>query len=99
MLIVPVSASPSQKLSALLGGQNCQINVYQKTTGLYLDLAINNVPIKSGVVCRDRVRLIRHPYLGFVGDLMFADTQGTSDPAYAGLGTRYLLVYLEASDV
>lgn len=99
MLIVPVSAAPSQSLSALLAGQNCQINVYQKTTGLYLDLAINNVPIKSGVVARDRVWLIRHPYLGFVGDLMFADTQGTSDPTYDGLGTRYLLVYLEASDL
>ncbi|MFP3187361.1 MAG: hypothetical protein RXR52_41425 [Paraburkholderia sp.] len=99
MLIVPIPAKPAPKLSALLAGQNCQINVYQKTTGLYLDLAINNVPIKSGIVCRDRVRLIRHPYLGFVGDLMFADTQGTSDPTYDGLGARYLLVYLEASDL
>ena len=99
MLIIPIAAKPSQKLSALLAGQNCQINVYQKTTGLYLDLAINNVPVKSGIICRDRVWLIRHPYLGFVGDLMFADTQGASDSSYDGLGTRYLLVYLEVSDL
>ena len=39
------------------------------------------------------------PYLGFVGDLMFADTQGASDSSYDGLGTRYLLVYLEVSDL
>ena len=99
MLVIPVAAKPSQKLSVLLAGQNCQINVYQKTTGLYLDLAINNVPVKSGIVCRDRVRLIRHPYLGFIGDLMFADTQGTSDPSSDGLGSRFLLVYLEAADL
>ena len=38
-------------------------------------------------------------YLGFVGDLMFSDTQGTSDPSSPGLGTRYLLMYIEASDL
>lgn len=98
MLIVPVSATPSQSLSALLAGQNCQINVYQKTTGLYLDLAINNAPIKSGMLCLDRVLLIRHPYLGFIGDLAFFDMQGTSDPTYEGLGGRYRFTYIEASD-
>ncbi|MDN7913675.1 hypothetical protein QZM77_25835 [Burkholderia cepacia] len=90
---------PSQKMSVMLAGQNCQISVYQKTTGMYLDLAINNAAIKSGIACRDRVRLIRYPYLGFVGDLTFFDTQGVTDPAYAGLGARYQLVYLEASDL
>lgn len=99
MLNVPLTANPSQKLSVLLAGQNCQIAVYQKTTGLYLDLAMNNAQIKSGIVCRDRVLLIRHAYLGFVGDLAFFDTQGVADPAYAGLGARWQLVYLEAGDI
>jgi hypothetical protein len=99
MQIIPLTAVPSQKLSVMLAGQNCQIAVYQKTTGVYLDLAMNNVPVKSGILCRDRVRLIRYPYLGFVGDLSFFDTQGVTDPAYTGIGARYQLVYLEASDL
>jgi hypothetical protein len=99
MLVIPLSAKPSQRLNTLLAGQNCQIKVYAKTTGLYLDLAINNAPLKSGVLCLDRALLIRHAYLGFVGDLAFFDTQGVSDPIYGGLGARYQLVYLEASDL
>lgn len=99
MLVIPLAATPSQKLNALLASQNCQIKVYQKTTGLYLDLSINDAPVKSGILCLDRVLLIRHAYLGFVGDLCFFDTQGTSDPTYDGLGARYQLVYLEASDL
>lgn len=99
MLIVPLAAKPSQTLSILLANQNCQIAVYQKTTGLYLDLSTNNAAVKTGIICRDRVKLIRHAYLGFTGDLAFFDTQGTSDPTYDGLGARYQLVYLEASDL
>lgn len=99
MLVIPLSAVPSKKLTTLLANQNCQIKVYQKTTGVYLDLYVNNAPIVTGVVCRDRVALVRDSYLGFVGDLSFFDTQGTSDPSYEGFGSRFQLVYLEASDL
>ncbi|TAM15973.1 MAG: hypothetical protein EPN65_16800 [Pandoraea sp.] len=99
MQVIPLAAVPSQVLSVLLAGQNCQIKVYQKTTGLYLDFSMNDAPVKSGILCLDRVLLIRHAYLGFVGDLAFFDTQGVSDPAYTGLGARWQLVYLEASDL
>ncbi|ALJ98698.1 MULTISPECIES: phage baseplate plug family protein [Burkholderia] len=99
MLTLPITARPAQNFSVLLAGQNCQISVYQKTTGLYLDLAVNNATIKGGIICRDRVRLIRYAYLGFIGDLTFFDTQGVDDPQYAGLGTRWQLVYLEAGDL
>ncbi|WP_261534715.1 phage baseplate plug family protein [Burkholderia multivorans] len=99
MLILPITARPAQNFSVLLGGQNCQISVYQKTTGLYLDLSVNNAAIKSGIICRDRVLLIRHAYLGFTGDLTFFDTQGVEDPQYSGLGSRWQLVYLEAGDL
>jgi hypothetical protein len=99
MLIVPTTATPWKVYPILLAGQNCQINVYQKTTGLYLDLSINDAPVKVGIICRDRVLLIRQVYLGFIGDLSFFDTQGTEDPYYTGLGARWQLVYLESSDL
>jgi hypothetical protein len=43
--------------------------------------------------------MVRETYLGFIGDLSFTDTQGTSDPVYTGLGSRFVLLYLEASDL
>jgi hypothetical protein len=93
MLGIPLSPLPSQTLSVMLNGQQCQINVYQKSTGLYFDLSIVNLPIVTGMLCRDRVSLIRHEYLGFIGVIFFCDLQGTNDPEYSGLGSRYVLVY------
>lgn len=96
MKIIPVAAVPSQTLSAVLAGQNCQISIYQKTTGLYVDVAVNDAPIVTGAIARDRVRIVRHVYLQFQGDLIIVDTQGASDPDSSGLGARFELVYLEA---
>jgi hypothetical protein len=42
---------------------------------------------------------VRSLWLGFSGDLMFSDTQGSSDPSSPGLGTRYLLFYLTSDDL
>lgn len=99
MMTIPLSATPSQALSVILGGQNCQINVYQKTTGLYVDLFVNNSPLVQGAIARNAVRIVRHAYVGFIGDLAFLDTQGESDPDSTGLGARYQFVYLQASDL
>lgn len=94
MQTIPISAVPSQSLQVTLGTQNCKINIYTLSTGMFLDLFVNNDPILTGIICRDRLKLIRLAYLGFIGDLAFIDTEGTDDPVYTGLGTRFLLVYL-----
>lgn len=99
MMVVPLSAVPAQSLNVTLAGQNCSINVYQKGALVYLDLSVDGVPIVQGALCRDRVNLIRQKYLAFVGGLVICDTQGVSDPDYTGLGARFLLLYLEASDL
>lgn len=99
MRIVPLQPVPNQTLTVSLGNQTCQINVYQKSTGLFLDLYVSNVLIIGGVMCQNLNRIVRDLYLGFVGDLCFIDNQGSSDPAYTGLGAKYSLAYLEASDL
>lgn len=99
MMTIPLQAVASQTLSVQLAGQNCTINAYQKSVGLFLDLLVDDAPVVTAVLCHDRVRLVRDAYLGFVGDLVFADTLGTSDPAYTGLGAQFQMVYLEASDL
>lgn len=94
MQIVPVTAIASQSFSVQLNGQQCQINLYQKANyGLFIDLIVNGTHILSATLCLNGVGLVRYPYLGFVGQLAFVDTQGSTDPAYTGLGTRYILTY------
>ncbi len=99
MMQIPVAAKPAQTLNVVLAGQVCKINLYQKSTGLFLDLFVNNVAIVQAAVCLDRVNTIRRAYLGFIGGLVICDTQGVTDPVYSGLGSRYVLIYLEAADM
>lgn len=102
MQIILLNATPSQTLAILLGGQSCQLNVYQKTTGLFMDVSVTTKTpplIIGGVICQNENRIVRDLYLGFIGDFIFKDTQGNSDPDYTGLGDRFQLVYLEASDL
>lgn len=93
MQIIPLNAVASQKFNVQLSGQNCSINLYQKSTGLYFDLAIDDNTIIESMICLNDVGLVRESYLGFFGQLVFVDTQGTDDPYYTGLGSRFLLTY------
>lgn len=92
-LQIPLIATPSQRLSVQLGAQSCSIKVYQKSTGLYLDLSILDTPIVTGVLCHNDVLLVRSIADGFTGDLYFHDTQGVADPTYDGLGSRFVLLW------
>lgn len=101
MQIIPIQAIASQSFSTTLNGQDCVISIYQKSTGVYFDLTLNGASeaIVQTSLCHDRVFLVRYPYLGFLGNLSFVDTQGASDPQYQGLGTRYIFVYFLPSDI
>lgn len=95
---ISLQAVPSQQLQITLAGQNCQIAVYEKTTGLYVDLNVNGADISTGVIAQDLNILVPTTYLGFAGNLLFCDTQGSTDPVSTGLGARYQLLYLTATD-
>lgn len=99
MQVVPLRAVPSQELTVALGGQNCQIAVYQTAYGLFLDLSVDNVLLVGGAICQNLNRIVRSAYIGFAGDLCFVDNQGSSDPVYTGLGDRFSLAYLEPADL
>lgn len=99
MNVVPLQSLPSQTLNVSLAGQACTIAIYQKTTGVFLDLTVAGAPCVFGVLCHDRVRLVRQAYLGFIGDLSFIDTQGRDDPQYTGMGSRWVLAYLTPDDI
>lgn len=97
--IVPLQPVPSQTVAVTLNGQACQINVYQKDAYLYLDLYVGGALIIGGVVCWNANEIVRSGYLGFLGDLAFIDTQGSVDPVYQGVGSRFLLVYFTPVDL
>jgi hypothetical protein len=99
MQVIPLRAIPSQIVSISLAGQPCRIAVYQKSTGLFCDLYANDALIIGGVICLNANLIVRDAYLGFIGDLSFFDTQGEDDPDYTGLGSRWLLSYVELSDM
>jgi hypothetical protein len=106
MQIIPIADTFSQTISVQLAGQNCTINLYQKSTGFYCDLSVNGSLLIGGVICQNLNRIVRSLYLGFIGDLCFVDTQGSFtlpstglDPSSPGLGTRYVFCYIEQSDL
>lgn len=67
---------------------------------LYIDLTVDQQPV---ITCRPLVIdipvLANATYYGVTGDFVIIDTQGDSQPLYTGLGTRWLLIYLEPSDL
>lgn len=95
---IPLQPIPSQSTKVVLGGQNCQLLVYQKPQGVFVDINADGVDIVVGVIARDAVPLVCQDYMGFIGNLLFIDTQGSSDPSYEGLGSRFNLVYLTAEE-
>ena len=98
MQTVPLQPVPSQSTKVVLGGQNCQILVYQKPQGVFVDINADGVDISVGTIARDAVPLISREYAGFAGNLLFIDSQGSADPSYEGLGDRFALVDLTAEE-
>jgi hypothetical protein len=97
-LIVPLHPVPSQTVSVSLNNQACQVNVYALGSApyehLFCDLYVSDALIIGGVICQNLNLIVRDAYLGFIGDLMFQDTQGADDPVYSGLGARWILNYV-----
>lgn len=99
MLTIPLKPLPSQNVAVTLTDQFVQLSVYQKFYGLFLDLRVSNVLIVAGVQCENLNRIVRDAYFGFLGDFVFTDLQGSSDPIFTGLGSRFVLIYLTPDDL
>lgn len=99
MVIVPLQAVPNQDVNTSLNGQDASLHVYQTLYGLYVDVFVAGALIIGSVACQNLNRIVRDLYLGFSGDLMFLDNEGSDDPYYTGLGTRWSLVYLFPSEL
>ncbi len=104
MNLIPLQGRPSQNiLTTLNNGQLVELKIYTRRYGMFMDILVNDTLVIGAVVCQNRNRIIRDTYLnkavGFAGDFIWNDTQGSSDPQYTGLGTRYQLIYLSKADL
>lgn len=101
---IPLTAVPNQIQAMALEGQSVLLAVYQRASGLYMDVISNGSPIILGVLCENKNPIVRNAYLGFLGDFFFFDSQAPADgegddPNYTGLGDRFQLIYLESADI
>ena len=60
---------------------------------LYCDASLNGTSLWIGRPCLTGAGLNWYEYVGFPGQLIFLDTQGTSDPTWDGLADRYQFVW------
>lgn len=93
MQAITLQPIKAQQVSVYLDGQDCKIRLVQRTTGLFIDVALGDRWIIQGVSCLNCNKLVRYEHLGLKGELFFADTVGDADPAYDELGTRFQLFY------
>ena len=98
MLQIPIQPVSNQRLAVVLAGQTCQLYIYTKPQGMFVDINADGVNVSLGVIARDGVPLNACDYSTFQGNFYFVDTQGSSDPAPSGLGSRYQLVYVTADE-
>ena len=101
MIVVPAQPLPAQVLRCILGGQACKIVIFQKSTGVFVDLYAADQLIVAGALALTGNKLVRSEYLAFSGDIGFVDTTPDEAPLsepemvyYTGIGSRYLLVYV-----
>lgn len=98
MLVIPLQAAPVQNVMTVVAQQNCQIYLYQNYRGMFFDLNVNGEDVVNGIICENQNELVPIHYTGFEGNFVFLDTQGSSDPVYTGLNSRYFLVYITAEE-
>lgn len=99
--IVTFSTAPATGEILTFSGSYFYYNVLPGIVApaLFMDVSVNNSAICTAIPCYNLNKIVRYAYEGFIGDFVFNDTQGTSDPTYDGLAGRYELIYLEASDL
>lgn len=96
MQLVPISTVEAQQFTLTLGDMDYRFRLMDKgKDGVFLDVFYGATALLTGILCLDRVRLVRSAYLEFPGDLMFVDQQGFDPPFFKGFGNRFLLYYLE----
>lgn len=95
---IPLSPIPSQQFQIVLDEQDCDITVYTRNTGLYLDLEVEGQAVQNGAIVIEGVSIIQAPNSVFSGSLVLHDLWGEDNPEYTGLNDRWILAYYSADE-
>lgn len=96
MQVIPLQRIPNQKLSVVLGGQNCVITIAQKGRYMYITLECEGRTVRQGMLCLCGIDLMQYPTPYFNGVLYFGDVKNKNGiPDFNEFGDRYILFYSE----
>lgn len=96
---IPLQPITNQEFVIMLEQRDWNIRLIQRLNRMYLSLWIDNIEIWSGSICRDRLPFVQSKTQNVTGNLVFVDMEGTSDPTYEGLGSRYKLFYFTDDEI
>lgn len=88
LMVIPIQGIPNQSVSYVLGEVAYTADINTFNGGLYI-----SVWQAGEYVLRNRA-LRSYAPVGF--GLQLVDTEGTEDPEYSGLGSRWLLMGLQS---
>lgn len=75
------------------------MSIYQSGGKIYADVTVDTSPVVTGVLCHNLDPIICRQYVGFLGNLVFVDTEGAADPEFSGIGARWQLVYMTETEL
>lgn len=97
-VVIPLNAVASQSVKVLLSSRSVQLDIKQRSTGLFMDVYLDGTLKLAGVICQNKNWIVQKSYFGLPGDMKFIDQEGDNDPEYSGLGDRYVLMYQEGAN-
>lgn len=84
MKVIPIKPDPNQSLFVRLGDYNYSLEIITRRGCQYITVAVN-----SATLVRNRAL---RSFAPIEGDLVLVDTQGSDDPTWEHLGSRFKLV-------
>lgn len=94
---IPLSAIPYQIVSAVVNDQSFQLEIRQLGAFMFVTTIVDGEEVASSVRAVAGQSITPWPSADVNTSVVWVDTQGSDDPQYEGLGTRWLLAFEEAS--
>lgn len=100
MKIITLHQKDDQYFSMILEKKAYRFRLLDRgIAGVFLDVYVSNKLLITGILCLDRVRIIRLAYKRFPGDLMFVDQLAFDNPQFSYFNERFKLYYLTSDEL
>lgn len=94
ILQIPLSKIPNQIVAVDLEEKHCVFEFITRGDKMYANKITIDDEVKArGIACLNRNNLFNFFSSGLSGELYFFDMNGSQEPKYYGLNSRWLLLY------